>query len=1071
MKKLSALLAVLLLLCHAVTAQKHTTRGKVTDEKGNPVPFASLKVKDKSQGVTADADGNFEINVSPGTVLVVSIVGYTNKEVTASTERMNIALTRSDMSLSEVVVTTAFGVKKDQRNTPFSAQVITSEQLNIVPQTNINDALAGKIAGVQFRSQSGAKLNSQSFARIRGGLLLNGDVGAIFVVNGTIVNDAYDIDPNDVENITVLKGANATALFGSRATNGAIVITTRRARNGESKITFGQSMEFERVYRQPKLQNVYGGGGADYFTTYHWKTGDPEEWKALEGKAFPDYTDDASWGPKFEGQEYAPWYAWVPGTKYSGKTAKWLPQPDNIKDFWNTGFLNKTDLTFTKGGQGYNTKLTYSKEYHTGVIPNSKTDRNIISFNGNIEVNRFISAGIDLTYNTLNIYGDYSDGYANATSGNFGQWNHRDLDMKIMKELRGLKTPIGTLATWNWASNPDGYSASNPKGFYSANYWYNFYAYQDNLDQRQRRDRLYGNAYVKFKLNSDFNITGTVRKDQYNYYYENKTKSILEQSQTQTGVKASYNTGEYFRTEYNYELIASYNKTFLKDFHINALGGGNVFTAIVKSNSAATSQGLIIPDLYAINNSKSQPSIGNGRSEQKVNSLFISGDLDYKRFISATWAFRRDWSSTLPKGDNGLSYPSAGLAFIPSEFTKTALPWLSFAKVYGSWGNKPLTLDPYSLNATYGLNQYQWNGNFLLSAPDNVPDPNLKGSLITSYEAGIELRFFKNRFGLNFNYYNESAKNQPVSINVDNVSGYSSKTINAATVQRQGIEATLNAQLVSTRNVTWTVSKTFGWLIKNPVTKIVEGQDRIQISGSAFTSTYPRAYQERNKDWMQLIGSAMTKNADGKPLINPNTGLYVTGDQNYHWGSTVPKITGGLQSMFSYKNFTLNMSLDYQFGGRFFSLTESWGMFSGLLDYTAASNDKGKNVRDAVADGGGVHVVGVSSVDGKTPVDTYVDGFTYFHQFYSNKIADPFVHKLSFVKLRELSLGYNLPVKKWGLTNNWIQGASISVVAHSPWLIYSDTKNFDPSEISDLFGENGQLPALRSIGFNLKLIF
>ncbi|MES1218748.1 MAG: hypothetical protein ABUT20_24805, partial [Bacteroidota bacterium] len=439
--------------------------------------------------------------------------------------------------------------------------------------------------------------------------------------------------------------------------------------------------------------------------------------------------------------------------------------------------------------------------------------------------------------------------------------------------------------------------------------------------------------------------------------------------------------------------------------------------------------------------------------------------------------------STLPTSNNKLFYPSAGFSFIPSEFTKNAIPFLSFIKLYGSWGKKPLSLDIYQTNYAYSVNQNQWSGNFLMSTPDAVPDPNLKGSLITSYEGGIELRFLKNRLGLVVNYYNENAKDQPVQIAVDGVSGVTSKVINAATVERQGIEVTLNGNVYKSRDFNWNITKTFAWLIKNPVTKIVEGQTRIQPTNwaGAFGSRYATGYQVLNKDWGQLIGGGFVTgyDADGnpitdhskRPLVDPSTGLYVTGNPDYNWGNMVPKITGGLQNLFTYKNISLNISLDYQFGGKFFSLTESWGMYSGLLDYTASTNDRGKNVRDPLSEGGGVLVNGVSSVDGKTPVQKYVDGFTYFHQFYGAKVAEPFVHDLSFVKLREVSLGYALPVKKWNVTGKWMQAANFSIIARNLWLIYSASKNFDPSEISGVYGEDGQLPSVRSIGVNLSLTF
>ncbi|HEY6900529.1 MAG TPA: TonB-dependent receptor plug domain-containing protein, partial [Puia sp.] len=337
MRKFLSLLAVLSVLCLTAAAQSRIpVKGKVLDEAGQPVPFATVRVKGEKQGVSADGEGNFTIRITKGSVLIVNAVGYAETEMTSDGGDLSFHLKRSGQALSEVVVSTAFGVKKSERTTPYSAQVVKSETLNLIPQTNLADALAGKVAGVQFRSQSPSKLNSQAFARIRGGLLIDKDVSPIYVVDGTILSSdgdrdgAYDIDPATVESVTVLKGANATALFGSKAANGAIVVTTKKGGiGGRSTVTVNQGVIADRVGRQIKSQNRYAGGAVDKLTTYHWKTGDPDSWKTLDGLGFPDFTDDSSWGPEMLGQDYAPWYAWVPGTKYSGKSAKLTPIPNN----------------------------------------------------------------------------------------------------------------------------------------------------------------------------------------------------------------------------------------------------------------------------------------------------------------------------------------------------------------------------------------------------------------------------------------------------------------------------------------------------------------------------------------------------------------------------------------------------------------------------------------------------------------------------------------------------------------------------------------------------------------------
>jgi hypothetical protein len=437
-----------------------------------------------------------------------------------------------------------------------------------------------------------------------------------------------------------------------------------------------------------------------------------------------------------------------------------------------------------------------------------------------------------------------------------------------------------------------------------------------------------------------------------------------------------------------------------------------------------------------------------------------------------TWAVRSDWYSTLPQGNNRLISPSLGAGFVFSEFTKNSLPWLNFGKVFGSWGKKPRDISVYANNFLYGVNANQWAGNFLMSTPDQLIDPSLKGSLITTYEAGIDLRFLKNRMGLNITYYNEDNNGEPVAISQSGVSGFTSKLINAAEIKKEGIEVLLTATPISTKDLTWDVSMNYSYLIKNPVVKLAPGAangSQTLLAGGSFGTRFARAFQELGSDWGQLIGGGILRNSDGKMVIDPSTGNYLT-DVNKHWGSVVPRTNGGMSNTLTYKNFTLGFNIDYQVGGKFFSLSEMWGNFSGILEQTAATNDKGKNVRDAVASGGGVHVTGVSSVDMKTPVDMYVDAQSYFWQYYFDKIAEPYVHSLTFVKLREVSLGVNLPIAKWGLSKV-VRAANFSVIARNPWLIYRETTNFDPSEISGIQGEDGQYPGTRSVGVNLKLTF
>lgn len=1071
MRKLLSLLMAAMLISVLAFSQAKTVSGTVTDESGNPIPFATVMIKGQKTGITADAEGKFTITkVNPGDVLVITATNHADKEVTVGDAGViPVTLAKSARStLDEVVVTSAFGLKKAQRTASYSSQVITAENLNIVRQTNVNNALAGKVAGVQARGQSGAKLNSEAFLRIRGGMML-GDVSPIYVVDGTIVG-SYDINPDDVEDISVLKGANATALFGSQAVGGAIVITTRkRGGRGGIGIEVNSGVTWDKAYILPRWQNEYAGGNTADLMKFKWVAGMPDEWKALDGKYYHDYTDDASWGPRMVGQEYIPWYAWVGGHDRAFKTASLTPQPDNARDFWNTGLTTNNNINFAKSGTGYNLRASYTNQYIEGILPNAYSKRNSIFVSGSFDLNEHFTLATNINYTNQLLAGDFNDGYANGSSGNFAQWFHRDLDMDIIRSLTNLKTPVGSLATWNMRANPSGYNPANPGGFYKANYWYNQYANYTNRGNPANRNRYFGDIGLTYKLNNHFRIRGTVRRNQLDIYEEGFTGSILELSGLQTGVLGSYNTKSNTLRRTDYELLGIYNQTF-GDFGVNVQAGGNIFVYKFDEVAANTVNGLNVADLYAISNSKATPTIGNTRQAQQINSAFASGELEYKKLLSVNFAVRNDWNSTLPPTQGSLFYPSAGATFAFSELFGNKPGWFNFGKVFGSWGKKPVALDIYQSNFTYGVNQNLWGNNFLMATPNNYPDPNLKGALITTIEAGLDFRFLKNRLGLNVVYYNEKADKIPVNVSTSGVSGFTTASVNAAVVERQGIEIVLNGKAVSTKDWNLDLSANFSYLIKNPVKQIYANTPQILLAGGAFGSSFARAFQVQGEDWGQLIGGGIKRNADGVALIDPATNFFI-GDPTKQWGSIVPKVNGGFLANLSYRQFTLGFALDYQVGGQFFSLSEMWGHFSGLMEATAALNDKGINVRTPVADGGGVRITGVSSADEKTVIDTYVDAQTYYHNFSNYQVAEPFVHKLSYLKLRELSLGYSLPVKSMNFTKNILQGATISVMARNPWLIWSEAKNFDPSEVSAVQGEDGQMPGTRGIGFNLKLNF
>ncbi len=1077
MRKIASLFAVLMFSALAF-AQTRNVSGKVTDEQGAPIPFASVTIKGTNQGAIADQTGSFEIKVKTGDVLVLSSQGFTSKELVIGSEAtINAIMAKSADNLVEVIVSSGYSTKKTQRSLTSNAQVVVSEQLNTIRQSNINNALAGKVAGIQVRSQSVAALGRDANIRLRGDGTLYGS-GLLYIVDGTPTN-AVDINPDDIEDLTVLNGPNGAAIYGPQAADGAIVINTKRAKKGQKGIgvEVNSGLQFDKIYMTPNYQNSYAGGGVGDLILYTWKPGQPEEWKALDGKYYHDYSDDASWGPRMAGQEYIPWYAWYGGTKYSYKTAKLTPQPDNARDFYNTGVTSNNNINFSKAGDNYSTRVSYTNLDIKGLIPNSYLRRNTFSANGSFDLDKHFTVGTNFTYVTQNQQAENNDAYSNQSTGSFNQWFHRDLDMGIMKELRGLKSPAGStgipgvLGSWNHA-NPGSYSDINPVSFYGGNYWYNMYSYFDNIENLFRRDRLYGDVSLSYKVNNDLRFRAAYRKNFVTTWGENKLNYILETSASQTGEKARYSTNETFFKDDRYEFTGTYNKKF-NDFGLDVLAGGEIVRIQSKSLSANTRDGLYIPDYFVLSNSLSSIAYGNSRSEEKRRAIFGRAGLSWKNMVFVDATLRQDWFSTLPIAKNYILVKSFGAGFVFSDLTKESLPWLSYGKLRAGWGEVPQSVAPYSLEIAYGVGADQWTtstGNyFVMGTPNQITSNTIKGAVQTNKEIGLDLRFLKNRVGLSATYYNAVTSNSPIAVAIDGTSGYSSQLINAGKITREGLEFQLFARPLATRDLNWEINATYSTILDNKVVSLAPDVSQIALSGGANFSgiTTPFVVHQEGQKWGMLIGGGK-KYIDGQPVLDPKTGFYVK-EENVKFGSVLPKYSGGLQNSFSFKNFLLNVNIDYQWGGKFFSLSDMWGSYSGLTARTAVLNDKGNPIRDAVADGGGVHVIGVD--DSKNKVDMYVEAQSYFHQVSANNIFDEYIYDLTFVKLREVSLGYKLPVQKWGVVNKVLQNATFSIVSRNPWLIYAKTKDFDPSEISSVYGENGQFPGTRSIGFNLKLGF
>ena len=1086
-------LFTMLMLCGVLAfAQSRVVSGKVTDKDGNPVPFASVKVKGSNVGLSADATGTYTIKVKNGDVLVISGSGYKALEVPVGTASFLSTSLEPNSELKEVVVSGGYGVKRSLKTSSSNTQVVTGEQLNTIRGGNINEALAGKVAGIQLRGQSSAKLGSSGAGSIllHGANSLGGSSGLLYVLDGNRVN-SDDINTDDVEDVSLLSGPAAAAIFGPDAAGGAMVVTSKKAKKSANSgvgIDVNLGLKFDNVYILPNYQNTYAGGDFNELKKFTWQAGMPNEWKVLDGKYYPDYSEDVSWGPRMVGQEYIPWYSWYGGHERSYTTASLVPQPDNARSFYETQIRKFNTISFSKATDNTNVRFTYSNVDVKGAVPTTYFKKNQFTGNISTDLNSHLNLSVDVNYGAGKTNGDFNDTYGNQSSGSFNQWFHRDLDMSILKELKDLKLPSGVQASWDHAG-PDAYTAADGgKAFLRPYYWANFYTAMDQTQTIGTGTRLIASAALTYKVNKDFRIKGAYRLKNQSSFGEQKVSSDLTDytfaSQAAYGyTKGGYSSSTFASHDEHIELTGIYSK-IIRDFNLTLTAGLDIHSLHEHANAASTSGGFNTPNLYTIANSKDAFIATDSRYNVKDNALFISGQFGFRKFLNADVTLRNDWLSMFPSQSNDILAKSFGASFVFSDLLKNSVPWLTLGKIRATWGEVPQSLDDAARNirgayrypgSLYGQQTLGWGTNFLQFTNSGQVDPAIHGAVSTEKTLGANFEFFKaSRLGFSVTYTEMVNKDFPINLNYSLASGTSSLLTNAGEIDSKNIDFTLNIKPIWSKNFKWEINSTYSKTLSNKVVDL-DGKPQSawrDVNGPApsitiETATFgPTLRATEGQNWGQLYGHGIKRDASGNALINTN-GTYVY-DNNANFGSVLPEFTGGVQNSFTFLgNFTANFNIDFQKGGKFYSTSTKWGNSTGVLAKTAGLNDKGIPVRDNVSDGGGVHIFGVDATTLK-PVDYYVNARDYFNG--SNNTFDNDIFDLTYVKLREVSIGYNIPVNKLSM-GKWVKKANFSLVASNALLIYAKTKDFDPSEISARSGEGGQFPGFRGIGVNLKLGF
>ncbi len=1052
---LSLMLMATLLSVDAV-AQERTITGTVTaQEDGSALPGVNVLLKGTSTGTVTDINGSYRLTVpSDGGTLVFTFVGLKTQEIAIGNQSTIDVSMESDVTQLGEVVVTALNIERDKKTLGYATQQVEQENLRVAREQNLNEALAGKIAGVQVVSGSGAKFG-QSAIRIRGVRGLS-SAPPLYVVDGIVVEDPSTINMDNVESLNVLKGANAAALYGSRARDGVIIITSKRAKEGALQVNLNNTTTFESVSVLPEYQNQYGGGYSLDFNTFNFDpaTDDPAL-AGLDGAPTPEFYADESWGPPLNGQMVAQWDAFTPGTAGYGQMRPWEAHPDNIKDFFELGVFTNTSLNIGKAGENYNINATLTQSDRGGVLPNSDQTRTYLNLNTRINLTDRLEMTAMANYNRTSTIGNLAEGY-NSIGANINQWWQRQLDIELLEKY--WRMPDGRYTSWNLNS------ARNSTPLYWNNIYTEMYANYSEYNEEA--------VSAKFGLAYEV-IDGLTLSANLNRYY----KSGWRESRVASGTldQDNFTTDSYERTEDNFEFIAQYNRTF-ENFSLEALAGGNIRTNDNKYWYMSTVGGLSVPDLYNIDASIDRPSVDNTFTQRRVNSFFAEANVGYKGIIFLRGSLRRDYDSALPESSNAFTYPAVSTSFVFSELLNSQ-DILSFGKLRVSYAEVGGELNPYSLLPTYGLGTH-YNGNPVMGVPNSITDPNLIAATTAATEAGIELGFLQNRIRADFSYYYYDNADEIIRTSIDPATGYDVFTINAGTMYTRGWDASIGGTPVRSGAFTWDVNFNFA-RSRNVIESLYPGLNSITLANGFYgTSTSGgwggiTARAQVDEEWGTIIGRKFLRDEAGNLVVN-DSGQPLWED-NQNLGSILPDYTGGIFNRFTYRNFELSFTIDWQIGGKFHSVTNMFNAYSGLGAETVGTNDRGNDMRLPPSEGGGLTFGGVYE-DG-TPNDIYLTAQSYFKSMFA--LHERWIYDATYVKLREVRLGYQIPESVLSRVS-FLNRASVAIVSNNTWLIHSDVPGIDPSQVSGdtrdarnngSWVDSGQLPATRSIGFDIRLGF
>lgn len=1057
-KRLTLLFAGALMYSGVALAQTKVTGTVVSQEDGEPIVGAAVRVDGTNTGTVTDVDGNFSLEVKPGQKLRVSYLGMATQDVTAG-PNMRVVMTSDDKTLNEVVVT-ALGIKRSEKALGYSATTIKAEDLTKNRNSDVVSSISGTVAGVQVNSTSGDPGTSQGIV-IRGFTSLSGSNQPLFVVDGVPMNNtatystdglnqgfdfgngASALNPDDVETMTVLKGASATALYGSRAANGVVMITTKSGKKQKKGlgVEYNGGMQWAVVGRLPEMQNDFGMG-----------------WNAEKTEI-----ENGSWGPRFDGSQQL----WGPVYNNSQQLKTYRAIENNVRDFFETGQRYSNSLSLNNANDNGSYFVSLSQVADDGILPTDadRYDKYTFSFRGDYKIK-------DLTVSTSMNYSSQRNKFAQTGQGlsmvNSIYQTPRDISFQDLKDL----------------SNP-----FNLPGYYYTPYGVtNPYYVLENYVAKYKADRTFGKFELNYKFLNYFDATYRIGLDFTSSEQQvgaPNMKKIFKGTENEIQGVFDSATGSddermTRRRELNQDFMVHFAKDVAQDLNLNVIAGLNYNERKVKYERIVVSD-LTIPTWINVTNTSSTPTVTTNGSRRRSYSVYASADLAWRDMLFFSVVGRNDWSSTLPKDNRSFFYSGVNAGWVFSELLdQDTKKWLSFGKLRLAWGQTGNDADPYQVYPYYSLAasdasgfgtvQFPLNGVNSYSRGNTLGSNTLQPEITTEFEVGLNLAFLNNRINFDIDYYNRNSNKQIFTLNSDPATAYNYQTMNLGKIRNQGIEALLTVKPVVTKDFEWSTSFNFtkNWSKVVSLPESLGGKSNIEgLTGGAGL------YAITGMALGQFMAEVPERDPEGRIVVNASTGLPVAASEQQIVGDMNNKYALGINTNLRYKDFTLGFLFDIRRGGLMYSRTKSINYFVGNAIQTTYNERHTFIVPNSVnkvtaADGS------VSYVENSTPV-SQASLDDYWNAGGELMGSADLISK-SFVKLRTVSLSWDLP-RKW-IDHTFMTGVRVSLYGNN-LLCWTPSGNtfIDPEATSfgnDLEGQYGEYsanPSSRKFGFNVQVKF